>query len=533
MVVAPLAALALTLPSVAAEAPTLVKRDGRFALMVDGKPFFVLGGQINNSSSWPSTLPDVWPTLTAMHANTMEAPVYWEQMEPAPGQFDFSTVDALVTGARQHNLRMVLLWFGTWKNGEDHYVPEWVKTHPEKYPRMINERGEPVQVLSANSDVNLEADKAAFRALMRHLHEIDGEQHTVILVQVENESGAIDAVRDHSPAAEKEFDGPVPAALLKALGKHAGTSNGTSGGTWREVFGPDADEDFQAYSVAHYISEVAAAGKAEIQVPMYCNVWMQYPHGYRIRGWDRPGFDYPSGGPAQPVIDIWKATATHIDMIGPDIYTSDTKAFNEILAAYHRPDNPVWIPETGLGDPFAKGIFYDIGAGGIGYSPFATDQTGWSLQPGEVPKLHTENYKLLAPLDRDLAQWIFEGKVHTATEEVGQTETSIDLGRWRAEIGFGDRQRDGEHAPGTPDHTGRVLIAQIDPDTFVVAGFDTRVTLRLAEGTAGHAQILRAEEGKYETGEWHALRILNGDQTDRGINLRHEDTVVRVRMGTY
>lgn len=521
----PLAALALTLPALAADAPALVKRDGRFALMVDGKPFFVLGGQINNSSSWPSTLPDVWPTLTGMHANTMEAPIYWEQMEPSPGQFDFSTVDALVTGARQHNLRMVLLWFGTWKNGEDHYVPEWIKAHPEKYPRMINERGDPVQVLSANSEVNLEADKAAFRALMHHLKEIDGEQHTVIMVQVENESGAIDAVRDHSPAAEKQFDGQVPAALVKALGKHAGT--------WREVFGADADEDFQAYAVAHYISEVAAAGKAEMQLPMYCNVWMQYPHGYRIRGWDRPGFDYPSGGPAQPVLDIWKATATHIAMIGPDIYTSDTKAFNEILAAYHRPDNPAWIPETGLGDPFAKGVFYDMGAGGIGYSPFATDQTGWSLEPGELPKLHTENYKLLEPMDRDLAEWIFEGKLHTATEEVGQTETSIELGRWRAEIGFGDRQRDGEHAPGTADQMGRVLIAQIDPDTFMVAGFDSRVTLRLADGASGHAQILRAEEGRYENGEWRSLRILNGDQTDRGINLRHDDTVVRIRMGTY
>jgi hypothetical protein len=536
-ILAPLSVLALTLPAIAAEAPRLVEHDGHFALMVDGKPFFVLGGQINNSSSWPSTLPDVWPTLTGMHANTVEAPVYWEQMEPSPGQFDFSTVDALVTGARQHNLRMVLLWFGTWKNGEDHYVPEWIKTHPEKYPRMINERGEPVQVLSANSTVNLEADKAAFRALMHHLHEIDGDQHTVILIQVQNESGAINAVRDHSPAAEKQFSGQVPAALVKALGKRSGTNNGTSGGTWREVFGPDADESFQAYSVARYISEVAAAGKAEMQLPMYCNVWVDYPHGYRIRNWDRPGFDYPSGGPAQPVIGIWKATATHIDMLGPDIYTSDTKAFNEILNAYRRPDNPIWIPETGLGDAFAKGVFYDMGAGGIGYSPFATDQTGWSLQPGELPKLHTENYALLAPMDRDLAQWIFDGKLHTATEEVGQAETSIDLGRWRAEIGFGRRQQDGEHATGTTDQMGRVLIAQIDPDTFMLAGFDTRVTLRLADA-AGHAQILRAEEGKYENGVWHALRILNGDQTDRGINLRHvnpqdQDTVIRIRMGTY
>jgi hypothetical protein len=511
--------------ALAADAPKLVEHDGHYALMVDGKPFFVLGGQINNSSSWPATLPEVWPTLQGMHANTIEAPVYWEQMEPAPGQFDFSTVDALVQGARQHNLRMDLLWFGTWKNGEDHYVPEWIKTHPEKYPRMISERGEPVQVLSANSEVNLDADKAAFKALMHHLREIDGDQHTVILVQVENESGAIDAVRDFSPAAEKQFSSAVPATLVKALGKR--------GGTWKEAFGPDADEAFQAYSVARYIDRVAAAGQEEFDIPMYCNVWMQYPHGYHVRGWDRPGTTYPSGGPAQSVLPIWKATASHLSMIGPDIYTSDTEAFKTILNAYHRPDNPAWVPETGIGDDFGKGIFYVMDLGGIGYSPFATDQTGWSLQPGDLPKRHTENYGLLAPMDRDLAQWLYEGKVHTATEELGHADTSLELGHWHAEIGFGHPQPDDGRAPGTTDHMGRVLIAQLDPDTFMVAGFDTRVTFRLGAGQPGHAQIVRAEEGRYENGQWHALRILNGDQTDRGINMRHQDTVVRVRMGTY
>lgn len=514
----------------AADAPKVVENNGHHALMVDGAPFFVLGGQINNSSSWPSTLPMVWPTLEGMHANTVEAPVYWEQMEPTQGKFDFSTVDLLVNGAREHKLRLVLLWFGTWKNGQDHYVPDWVKTDPQKYPRMINERGDAVQVLSANSETNLEADKAAFRALMHHLREIDGEQHTVILVQVENESGSIDAVRDFSPAAQKQFEAPVPASLVKALGKKAGT--------WRDLFsvqdgGPGADEAFQAYSVAHYIDQVAAAGRQEFDIPMYCNVWMQYPRGYEVRGWGRPGDNWPSGGPAQTNIPIWKATATHIDMLGPDIYTSDSEAFNQILSAYHRPDNVVWVPETGLGDDFGKGVFYVMGLGGIGYSPFATDQTGWTLAPGELPKRHTENYGLLAPMDRDLAKWLYEGKVHTATEEVGRAETSLELGRWHTEIGFGHPQGDNQRAPGTPEHMGRVLIVQTEPDTFLVAGFDTRVTFRLAAGQKGYGQIVRAEEGRYENGTWHALRVLNGDQTDRGINLRHEDVVVRVQMGTY
>src|SRR6202012_3654001 len=183
--------------AMAEEAPKLVQKEGHYAFLVDGKPFLMLGGQIHNSSAWPSELPQVFQSIEALHANTLEAPVYWEQIEPTQGHFDFSNVDALVRGARDHKIRLTLLWFGTWKNGEMHYAPEWVKTNPARYPRMIDERGDPIQVLSANAPANLDADKTAFAALMHHLAQIDADQHTVIMVQVENESGAIGAVRDH------------------------------------------------------------------------------------------------------------------------------------------------------------------------------------------------------------------------------------------------------------------------------------------------------------------------------------------------
>ena len=153
----------------ATEMPKIIQRDGRYALLVDGRPYVILGGQINNSSAWPASLPEVWPLLESMHANTIEAPVYWEQMEPRPGEFDFSMVDELLKQTRDHKLQLVLLWFGTWKNGRMHYVPEWMKLNSKQYPRVINERGEPTDVLSANAGANLQADKRAFTALMRHL----------------------------------------------------------------------------------------------------------------------------------------------------------------------------------------------------------------------------------------------------------------------------------------------------------------------------------------------------------------------------
>src|SRR5260370_4801396 len=169
--------------SLGPEAPKCIEKAGRWPLLVDGHPYLMLGGQLHNSSSWPSELPAVWKALTALHANTVEVPVYWEQVEPQPGRFDWDNVDQLVKGAREHNLHVVLLWFGTWKNGNMHYVPEWIKTDTERFPRVIRADGEPIDVLSANSRSNLQADKAAFVSLMRQLQVLDGAEHTALLAQ--------------------------------------------------------------------------------------------------------------------------------------------------------------------------------------------------------------------------------------------------------------------------------------------------------------------------------------------------------------
>ena len=520
-------ALAFTTFVYGADLPQIVAKDGRHALMVDGAPFLILGAQINNSSSWPSVLPQVWPALEAMHANTAEAPVYWEQLEPQPGTFDFSTVDALVHGAREHHLHMVLLWFGTWKNGNMHYVPEWVKTDPKRYPRMINAAGEPIDVLSANSTANRDADRQAFVALMRHLKKIDGTDHTVIMIQVENESGAIGTPRDFSPESNTQFAGQVPADLLKAMHKQKGT--------WREVFSSAADETFQAYFQAQYVNEIAAAGKREFDLPMYCNVWLSYPVAeLPERQIPNPGIGYPSGGPVQALIPLWKAFAPAIDLIGPDIYSDDSVFYREVLKTYNRPDNALWIPETGNGDKFARFLFYALGEGAIGFSPFGVDRTGWTFSGEEGPKLHTENFVLLAPMDRIIARLNFEGKLKTAVEETGESTNELDFGPWQASVRFGFPQSDGRRPPGTADQHGRALVAQIAPDEFLVTGVDASVAFHVPGRLPGlRMQILRAEEGMYENGVWHMTRLLNGDQTDRGLVFHHTGAVVRVRVGTF
>src|SRR5438270_4889930 len=435
-------------PASIAEMPRLVKKDGRYAFFVDGQPFLILGAQINNSSSWPAVLPQVWPAIEAIHANTVEAPVYWEQIEPQRDRFDFANVDDLVKQARAHHVYLVLLWFGTWKNGRMHYAPEWIKTDPVQYPRVINERGERLDVLSANADSNLEADKKAFAALMQHLKQIDGDQHTVLMVQVENESGSLGSVRDFSPAAEKLFQAQVPDDVLRAMNRHSGT--------WKEVFGADADETFAAYSVAHYINQVAVAGKAEYPLTLYVNNWLKY------RPDAIPGVQYPSGGPTYNMLDVWKAAAPAIDMIGPDIYMDDSDDYRQVLAEYHRPDNPTWVPETGMSDADAKYFFYVLGDGGIGFSPFGVDYTGWTITDEKPPAADAENYALIGAMDREIAQLNFQGKLKTAVEEPGAAETSLDFGKWQATVSFGYPQFDGgPKPPGTKDFHGRALVAQL------------------------------------------------------------------------
>lgn len=169
------------------ELPHLVQKDGRWALMVDGAPYLMLGVQVNNSSAWPAMFPKVWPAVERLRANTVEAPVYWEQIEPAKGHFDFSVVDALLAAARERKLHLVLLWFGTWKNGASHYVPEWVKRDPITYPRLVGREGTVRDTMSPFGAATMEADMAAFKALMHHLRLSDA-QHTVLMMQVENES---------------------------------------------------------------------------------------------------------------------------------------------------------------------------------------------------------------------------------------------------------------------------------------------------------------------------------------------------------
>jgi beta-galactosidase GanA len=500
--------------------PRLEKKDGRYALMVDGAPFLMLGAQAHNSSGWPALLPKVWPAIEFLHANTLEIPIYWEQFEPKPGQFDYSVIDTILAQARAHNVRLDLLWFGTWKNGSQHYMPEWMKLAPEKYTHLVNKSGQPVDSPSPFASASLEADIHAFAAFMRHLKAADPER-TVIIVQVENEAGTWGTLRDYSAEAQKLFDGPVPADVLKAMDKQ--------GATWLEAFGPEAEVNFHAWSVARYVGQVAAAGKAVYPLPLYANAALRDPL--------KPGApgSYESGGPTDNVIPIWKVAAPAIDIVSPDIYLNDPAAYLKVLDLYHRADNPLFVPETSGGEGVARFFFSALGLQAVGFSPFGLDYS--TSRPGAAGSADefliptAQNYKLIAPMMRDIARLNYEGKLQAVAEEKGKPAQSLNFGGWSANISYGGG-RGNRPAAGNATTNGRALVAQLKDNQFLVTGYSCSVDFKPADA-AKHRQFLRVEQGTYENGVFKFLRILNGDETDYGLNFRSEPMVLRVSVGTY
>jgi hypothetical protein len=522
--------------------PKVEKKDGRYALMVDGAPYLMLGAQAHNSSGWPGMLPKVWPAMEYLHANTLEIPVYWEQIEAHQGQFDFSVVDTIITQAREHHVRLDLLWFGTWKNGSQHYMPEWMKADPARYSHLIDKNGRPADSPSPFATASQELDIRAFTAFMRHLKAFD-PQRTVIIVQVENESGTWGSVRDYSPAAQKLFEAPVPADVLKAMGKQGGAPV-----NWQDAFGPEAEVNFHAWAVATYVGKVAAAGKAVYPLPLYANAALRDPI--------KPGApgSYEAGGPTDNVIPIWKVAAPAIDIVSPDIYMNDPVAYLKVLELYHRDDNALFIPETSGSAGVARFFFSALGLQAVGFSPFGLDYSSTPSVPAAAPVAlpaaapagapaavpgpqdqfapTAQNYRLIGPMMRDIARLNFEGKLQAVAEDKGTPTQTLHFGAWNATISYGGGRGGRGPAVNTAEPTGRALVAQLADNQFLVAGYFCRVDFRPA-ATDKRRQFMRADEGTYENGVFKFIRILNGDETDNGLNLRAEPIALRVSLGVY
>jgi beta-galactosidase GanA len=495
--------------------PYLRKQGTATQLMVDDKPFLVLAGELGNStSSNLEYMRPVWPKLTALKLNTVLVPVYWELLEPAEGKFDFTLVDGLIQEARKNKLKLIPLWFASWKNSMSCYAPAWVKTDQRRFPRSQDKAGNGMEILSPFSKENVEADAKAFAAFMRHLRETDSTEHTVIMVQVENEIGMIPDSRDRSAVANQLFNQGVPAELMTYLQSHReqlipefrtawSINNFKTSGTWEEIFGkgPATDEIFMAWYFARYVTQVTAAGKAEYPLPMFLNAAL-------IRPGHLPG-QYPSAGPLPHLMDVWRAGAPNIDFLSPDVYFQN---FAEWVRRYHRSGNPLFVPEAMPGPFDSINALYAVGQhDAIGFSPFSVE----SLDDDTTSAL-TESYDLLTQLTplilENQGKSLMAGLLSEGPEQ--RLPQQLRLGDYILNVTF-DRP-----TPQNPNVLSGGLVIAVGPGEYVFAGTGLTVTFETDKPGDPLVGLLAVDEGKYVNGRWIPGRRLNGDQTHQGRHLR-------------
>jgi hypothetical protein len=494
--------------------PYLDRSGSNTRLMVDGKPYLILGGELRNSStSSLDYMTPIWPRMARDRFNTLLAVVTWQLIEPQEGKFDFTLVDQAIAGAQQSGLHLVFLWFGSWKNGTSVYPPDWVKSDLRRFPRVQDEHGTNLEILSACSNSNRDADARAFAALMKHIHDVDSN-HTVLMMQVENESGILGPARDYSAEAEARWKKPVPDALLNFLTKNKehlqpefldvwSRTGFRNHGTWSEVFGDSqrAQEIFEAWQYSQYIDAVAAAGKAEYPIPMYVNTWITQYTG-------EPGGEHPSGGSVSRVLDAWLAGISHIDVLAPDIYLPDLRG---VLAAYDHLGNPLFIPETRGGEAGGANALYAFGQGVFGFSPFAVDQAADNGPLSASYAVLSQLTPLLTSIDR--------AKLASVVRQTGDTKAAIELGGYLLRIQYDQGGRGGgggvpPQATAATTPPGAALIINTAPDEFIVAAEGLTLAFSPNSTAPRNVDILSVQEGTFKDGAWVPGRLLNGDETN-------------------
>ncbi|WP_083676069.1 DUF5597 domain-containing protein [Paenibacillus sp. FSL H8-0548] len=510
--------------------PYLAEENGVHTLYVDDKPFIALSGELHNSSSSSLSYMEqnVWPHLRGLHLNTVIIPVFWELIEPKQGQFDFTLVEGIIKQARSENVRLVLLWFGLWKNGKSSYVPGWVKKDGLTYFRACYLGQITTDTISPLCQAAVKADRAAFKALMAYLKEIDGEQHTVIMIQIENEMGFLNSDRDYSNEANQQFSKPVPNTIGDIYGKS---------GNWSEVFGEEAGEYFMAYHYASAVEQIAKAGAEVYPLPMFVNAWLeQYP-------W-RAG-SYPSGGPIAKVMKVWKAAAPTICLYAPDIYLPN---FAEICEEYTASGNPLFIPEARRDIVSATNVFYAIGQhNALCFAPFGIEAFLAPIDPnsdtifdpnvltalninmsafhlnGTGPYL-AESYKLLGNMLGIIHQYRGTGKMKGFLQN---QDSGCILSFTHYDLKLSYKQP----VEGKPISGG--LVIELSDNQFILAGIGFSVEVLPKIGESAKVGYIRIEEGVFEDDQWIRGRVLNGDESAYKISVKRSASALMIEAYKY
>lgn len=535
-------------------------------LMVEDKPFILLAGEVHNSdSSSPEYMEKIWTIASELGMNALLLPATWEMIEPEEGHFDFSVPKALIDQARARDMRIVFLWFGSWKNAECMYAPAWVKQDLRRFPRAQIEKGKnkaertispsvPVKVpyttLSYLGEETAKADARAFAAFMGFLKDYDSKRQTVVAVQVENETGLLGAAREASDEADALFAAPVPADFAAWMRSHTDTMTeemkaavtfGKAEGDWSAVFGTAAEEVFSAYHVARFVNIVAETGKKVYPLPMVVNCWLD-------KG-DLPG-TYPTGGPVSKVHEVWNFCAPAIDTYCPDIYVPQFKA---VCDEYTRRGGALFIPEAATHSYCAPRLVYTVGHyHTMCYSPFGFDDIGKPFTAAQAflfgvdvtdPALKTpqdfDEYAafghILCEMMPMLASAYGTDRLQAVSAEsdpaghspdgnpFGAIPSVMDFGTFRLTVGF--------RSPVDPRAAGVCLCLAVRDNECWVIGNACSLNFDSGYTDQANLDLLLVEEGSFQNGCWRCGRQLNGDET---ANLSMDKpTVLHVKFFTY
>ncbi|KAL4782587.1 glycoside hydrolase superfamily [Aspergillus varians] len=522
--------------------PQLKHTQNGIQLFVHDQPVLLRPGELHNSSlSSARYMAEVWSEMKANSINSLIGAVSWELIEPVEGEFDFAELDKVILDARHHGIYLVLLWFGSYKNGISTYVPHWVKKDVDRFPRVHvwdAEQGgkRTIEMISPLSEEGWKADSRAFQKLLEHLKEVDGQDHTVVMVQVENETGLLGDSRDRSVTAEEAFNAGVPTDLLRHLSSSSESLHPrfterygnplpseidqTQTYPWETIFGPGthADEAFMAYHISKYVGHVASAGKAAYPLPLYTNTWLNFDDpsvldlaGFPVvvGGGSRPGI-YPSGGPCPHVSDIWRFNAPALDFLSPDLYFHD---YERVCRDYTFPEsNPLFIPEQRRDEHGARRVWLAYATyGALGTGPFGIDT--------EATVVGRE-YKLLAQTDKFLLNAKPSQRMGFFFDELPETGARKGTERWTRTFGNLEVIIERAFVFGKAGPGAGMVIQLGDENSyrFLVVGRGFQIRFRGLDEKVTFTGILDAREKEVDetTGELSTLRVLNGDETRSG-----------------
>lgn len=508
--------------------PQIKRFNGGYMLFVEGKPYIMFAAEVHNSAaSSPEYMKIVWERVKELNCNTLLAPVYWNMIEKQENEFDFTMVKRLIIEARANRVKLVLLWFGSWKNSLSTYAPNWVKLDLDRFPRVESEAGMKTKILSMFKSDILSVEINAFKTFMKFIKDFDEKEQTVLAIQVENEVGILGPTRDFRKEAGEAYKGHINEDLIENIEINSTTNLiAADNGNWEEVFRENAAEAFMCANYASYLDKLARIGKEVYRLPLFTNVW--------LKGEGEEAGTYPSGGPEPEMVGIWKAVAPNLDFLSPDIYAFE---FEKIADLYSREDNPLFIPETRRDKWAIPNLYVAIGKyNTLCYSPFGaesigedksfitgifhTDVNDKNVSSEAVKDYLSKSYRLFNHMIPIITKSYGTDKMTGFSQKVGESEYKCHIGKYALKVEFYHKIDDNnEFIPGAG------MVIQIATDELLFIGYGYRVELEsLNEGK--QLDFLSLEKGIYdENCNWKKYMDLNGDE--QYIRLEEEPSIIK------